>query len=124
MEHVANNPRTCLFCDNRGLTINDLADLYLEGRLDELEHREQCENGTDREKQLYEFMLAHHYDQVQRLRNSQWAPEIIRVLSEERNSTIVFAFGAGHFQGGHRVQKYLRDAGFEIDYIRADEPLL
>ena len=101
-----------------------MQDFYIEGRLDELQHRKQCENGTDQEKQLYEFMRAFDKDQVLRLRNSQWAPEIIRALREERNSTIFFAFGAGHFRGEHRIQLYLEEAGFEVEYMSADEPFM
>ena len=101
-----------------------MAGLYLEGKIDVLCRREQCKNGTDQEKQLYEFILKYRDDQLLRLRNSQWAPDIIRVLREERNSTVVFAFGAAHFQGKHSVQKYLEAAGFEIDYMTADEPFM
>ena len=114
---MASNPRTCLFCDKRGLSKKDLSELYIEGRIDEVDHKERCENGTDQEKMLYEFMLTYHDDQDLRLRNSQWAPEIIRVLREERNSTVFFAFGAAHFEGEHRVQKYLERAGFKVETL-------
>ena len=124
MKFTASNPKICLFCDKRGLTTKDTASSYLEGKLDVLDHRERCENGTDQEKQLYEFILKYRDDQLLRLRNSQWAPDIIRVLREERNSTIVFAFGAAHFRGEHRVQRYLEEAGFDVDYMTADEPYM
>ena len=124
MALTATNPRTCLFCDKRELAVKDLADLYHKGQTDKFEDRQRCENGTDQEKQLYDFMLTYSEDQMFRLRNSQWAPEIISVLKEKRNSTVVFAFGAGHFQGEHRVQRYLEEAGFEIDYMTADDPFM
>ena len=122
--HTANNPETCLFCDKRGLTEKDVAELYLAGQTYKLEDRERCENGTHVERQLYKFLMKYHNDQYLHLRNSQWAPEIIRILGKERHSTVVFAFGAAHFRGKHRVQKYLQEAGFEVEYMRADEPFV
>ena len=67
-------------------------------------------------------MIDYSDDQGLRVRNSQWAPEIIRLLREEPNSYF-FAFGAAHFIGKHRVQKFLEDAGFKVDYVGADDPI-
>ena len=67
-------------------------------------------------------MIEYFDDQLQRVRNSQWAPEIIRLLREEPNSYF-FAFGAAHFRGEHRIQKFLEAAGFKVEHVGPDDPL-
>ena len=125
LDLVVSNSKKCLcIFDQRNTSAKSHADLYIEGRLDELAYKERCENGTEQEKELWEFLSSHWDDLYYRHRNSLWAPEMIRVLREKRNSTVLFAFGQGHFTGKHRIQTYLQDAGFRIDHMAADEPYM
>ena len=130
MELTFKNDKTCLF--DYSSEINDsyavLAGMYLHSAPHSLDQRDskiwkkRCENGSAQEQELLEFMREYRDDHLLRLRNSQWAPEIIRLLREEPNSYF-FAFGAAHFKGEHRIQKFLEAAGFKVDYVGPDDPL-
>ena len=118
-----NDPKTCLFsCP--AVSNEEWANRYQsqqsvgDKRGAELANR--CENGTHEERELLKFMVHYEDDLLLRVRNSKWAPEIIRLLREEPNSYF-FAFGAAHFRGNHRVQKYLVEAGFQVEHIGANE---
>ena len=132
LEETLKNPGTCLFrrfADTPIKPDEELASIYLYRSpcsFDEyvneiLNHRKkQC--GSAQEYELLRFIDEYYYDQLLRVRNSQWAPEIIRALREEPNSYF-FAFGAAHFRGEHRIQNYLEAAGFQVDYIGANDRL-
>ena len=126
MDVTFKNEKTCLFAERKE-TDQELATIHLYGypySLDEYVEKtgKRCENGSAQEQELLRYIMYLREDQLLRARNSQWAPEMIRLLREEPNSYF-FAFGAAHFRGEHRVQKFLEDAGFNVEYVGADESL-
>ena len=127
MESTFINDKTCLFAYHTNATDQEIAAMYLHNSPQSLDDWiakiwKRCENGSAQEQDLLRYIEEYSEDQLLRVRNSQWAPEIIRLLRGEPNSYF-FAFGAGHFQGEHRVQKHLEAAGFKVDYVGADDPL-
>ena len=126
MDITFHKKETCLFA-NHYESEQELASIYLHGypySLDKYEEKigKLCENGTAEERELYRYMIEYFDDQLLRVRNSQWAPKIIRLLREEPNSYF-FAFGAAHFRGKHRIQKFLEEAGFKVEHVGPDDPL-
>ena len=124
------NDKSCLFYrpENNG-SYAEIARMYLHSAPHSIFERNsiiwrkkfaQC--GNTQEQKLLEFMREYSDDQLLRVRNSKWAPEIIRLLREEPNSYF-FAFGAAHFEGEHRIQKLLEAAGLNVDYVGADDAL-
>ena len=125
--------KTCLLADRNAKrkaikqSYQEIAAMYLHRyphSLDELDVKidKRCENGSAQEQELWRYMREYSNDRLLRVRNNQWAFEIIRLLREEPNSYF-FAFGDGHFKGEHRVQKHLEAAGFPVDYVDANVPL-
>ena len=130
MDATLKNSKTCLFAGQKS-TDQELAAIYLHHSpysIEEFHHvnwknDKRCENGSAHEQELVRYIMEYSDDQLQRVRNSQWAPEIIRVLREEPNSSYFFAFGASHFLGEYRIQTFLEAAGFNVEYVDADDPL-
>ena len=125
---TSHNPKTCIFsypqvcrCHEELANRYQFQHNFVNKRQAEFENR--CENGTLEEQELIKFMENYDNDRSLRVRNSKWAPEMIRLLREEPNSYF-FAFGAAHFHGKHRVQKYLVEAGFQVEHIGANEILM
>ena len=97
-----------------------LEERYIDKRFQESANR--CENGTLEEKRILRRMDNYKDDILLRVRNSNWAPEMIRLLREEPNSYF-FAFGCAHFHGQHKIQKYLKEAGFVVEHLGVDDLL-
>ena len=128
MDWTFKNNDTCLFSYPRNIdSVAKLAGMYLyripcslDERVSMIRKQIFAQCGSTQEKELFQFMIDYTNDQLLRERNSQWAPEIIRLLREEPNSYF-FAFGAAHLEGEHRIQKFLEAAGFNVDYVEAED---
>ena len=108
--------------------INDLILSYRNGQLDKkifsmdivyskYMNEEQNELINEKSKRLQNYMM----EKLIIERNEKMAKKLMELIRHNpQNSTYFFAFGVGHFLGERSIVEIVKNAGFEVTHINAN----